>query len=262
VIFVDSREPHDDVRAVLDAMGIETDVRLLNVSDFIVAGGIPILVDPSVLVTGKNGEVGVYVVERKTPQDFLQSLLTAHLNNQLYNMSTRYKHSVLAIEGGFRAMVDEAGVLPQTAYGALVGAFLRHSADGEQGSISVLQYESSWDLAMILERMQLKLNDKVGLTRKYMLQLPQTKKQSQDGDDDTQASDGDAVVKAVMCCPGIGEKTARAILAFYPTILHILTADPKEMAKTVPGVGEVTAKTVVRFFTEWKVGRPTLDRHR
>ena len=248
MIFVDSREPHDDVLSVLDAMGVQTDVRLLNVSDFIVAGGKPLIEHPTMLVTGKNGEVGVYVLERKGPADFMQSLVSYHLNNQLYNMSTRYKHSVLAIEGGFRVAIDDAGITPQSAYGALVGAFLRHSGEGECGTVSVLQYESSWDLAYILERMQNKLNDKLGLTREYILRLPK-------------ATDDDPVVEAVMCCPNIGEITARAILKHYPTILHILTAEPKDMARTVPGVGEITAKTVIRFFTEWRVGQQTMDRH-
>lgn len=229
MIYIDNRENRAEFSS------LEETLRMLNtpyksvqlpIGDFIITG-------TPIEIVGQNGDCLFVVLERKSAPDFLQSLISGHLNNQLYKMSTMFKSSCLLVEGGIKKAMLSSNILPKTVYSAIVGAFLRHSNEGVSGSISVLQYDDEWELALILERTQSKLSDPKGLARLPVLELPPL-------------STDNPLVRMVACIPHIGQVTAVALVEKFGSLKSIMDATPDQL-KEVQGIGNVLANQIHTF---------------
>lgn len=179
-------------------------------------------------VTGKNGYV---IIERKSAGDYIGSLTSAHLNDQLVRMSQTFKHSAVVIEGSINAAIASSSISRKSVYSSMAGTFLKHAEDGAEGNISLVMVENNWDLALLLEMAQKKMDDPEGLIRPPIITVPQTTM--------------DPRVRMLCCIPGIGENTAKAIIKSLPTIWSVARANEEELKK-IKGVGSGLAKTIVR----------------
>jgi len=95
--------------------------------------------------------------------------------------------------------------------------------------------ETNFDLALLLDRCQVKLDDPEGLIRLPKIAVPHV-------------TDGDPRVKMLMCISGIGEGTAREILKVKHSIEDIVRSSPEELAKA-KGVGLRTANKIIEHMT-------------
>jgi len=84
-VIVDSREDKKMLRA-LDKVGVPYEVKQLNVADFVVK-------------TKIGGKEDTISIERKTQNDFINSIIDKRLLNQVNMMRKNYKVSLLIIEG-------------------------------------------------------------------------------------------------------------------------------------------------------------------
>lgn len=226
MIYLDNREVPSDLPLILDGMGEKYELTQLKLCDIQVYG-IPIK------LVGTYGQVIFYVFERKSAQDFIASMLSGHLQSQLYRMSTTFKHSVVIIEGSIGMALEMSNANPNAVYSALTGTFLKHSDDGEQGSISLLMVDNLWDLALVIKYADNKLMEP--LTRVNPLELPEV-------------DDKNAQVRCLLAIYGLGEPRARAILAKKGSIQAIANSTPEELI--CEGVGLTSAKKVVEFFSK------------
>jgi len=97
-IVVDSREP-DHIIAMLTALGIGVDRRVVGVGDYILSSE--------------------YAVERKTTGDFMTSMFSGRLFKQAENLANAYSKPIIILEGDV-AKELELRVNPRAFWGALL----------------------------------------------------------------------------------------------------------------------------------------------
>lgn len=219
MIFVDHREKKSIVPDELQKLGVPIKFLQLEVGDYIIAGHENVCVD---------------VIERKETKDYIQSLTSGHLNNQLYAMSKKYGHSLLLIEGSISAGLFESGTSRHAYLSSIVGSFMKRAPDGKSGVISIIQVDTSYDTALALKFMHDKNYDPEGLVR-----LPKLNplKFSQD----------EIVLVMLMSIPGIGKKLALSVLKDFHTLQNVANATVEELIN-IPKIGKKKAKDIFEFF--------------
>ena len=188
-------------------------------------------------IDGTYGAIIYYVVERKNAQDFVASLFSGHLASQLYRMSTQFKHSAVVIEGSLSTITDLSNEKRNAVLSAITGTFLKHSQDGEQGSISLIMVDTLLDFATIIKYTQEKLLEP--LFRVDPLGTP---------DIENKQDPMRGQVRSLMAIKGLGEDNARQLLAKKGSLREIATSIPEELVGD--GIGLITGKKVVEHFNK------------
>jgi ERCC4-type nuclease len=228
MIFVDNREIPTEILGVLGRLNLPYQLRQLDVCDYWIFGK-PIPIQ----LSGQNGDVILYIIEHKSELDWIQSLITEHLNDQLIRMSQVAKHSAIVYVGSINRAIEKTGVNRTSVYSSLAGAFLRHAKDGEQGSISLIMLESTEDLGLLIQCVQKKLDDENGLIREPTLVLPQVAEKN---------NTNRRLIMTLMGCEGIGEAKARALLKKFGSISLMSEMEAKDLV--CEGVGPVLGKAL------------------
>jgi ERCC4-type nuclease len=148
-------------------------------------------------------------------------------------MSQTFKHSALVYIGSINRDIEKSGVKRTSVYSSLVGTFMRHAKDGEQGSISLIVLETIEDFGLFLQCIQKKLDDENGLVREPEVTVPKIAERN---------ANNRALIQSLMGCPGIGEEKARALLRKFGSISLMCELEDWELV--CEGVGLVMAKTL------------------
>jgi len=230
LIFLDNMEVPSDLPLILDSMNLKYILTKLEITD-VQSVGYQIKID------GTYGVMIYYVVERKKAQDFVASLFSGHLASQLYRMSTQFKHSAVIIEGSLSSVTDLSSEKRNAVLSAIAGTFLKHSQDGEQGSISLIMVDTLLDFATIIKYTQEKLLEP--LFRVDPLGLP---------DIENKQDPMRGQIRSLLAIKGLGEDKARAILKKKPSLRDIALAVPEELVGE--NVGLATAKKVIEHFNK------------
>jgi ERCC4-type nuclease len=223
-------EVPSDLPLILDSMNLKYILTKLEITD-VQSVGYQIKID------GTYGVMIYYVVERKKAQDFVASLFSGHLASQLYRMSTQFKHSAVIIEGSLSSVTDLSSEKRNAVLSAIAGTFLKHSQDGEQGSISLIMVDTLLDFATIIKYTQEKLLEP--LFRVDPLGLP---------DIENKQDPMRGQIRSLLAIKGLGEDKARAILKKKPSLRDIALAVPEELVGE--NVGLATAKKVIEHFNK------------
>ena len=211
MILCDNRESRCIVPKQLEALHVPIEWATLEMGDYVIMGNVNV------------------VVERKEASDYISSLGTERLNNQLYRMSCNYPFTVLIIEGWLSQVSRDVEMTRKQLFGSLAGAILKRSPDGEQGVTSIIFTDNAYDTALLLERMRYRVRKKGGLIRLPRIQTDR-------------ADTIDRALIVLASFPSVGEVRARAILS-HPglnTLAKVLTASKKALM-AVKGVGKETA---------------------
>jgi ERCC4-type nuclease len=230
MIFLDNMEVPSDLPLILDSMNLKYILTKLEITD-VQSVGYQIKID------GTYGVMVYYVVERKNAQDFVASLFSGHLASQLYRMSTQFKHSAVVIEGSLSSVTDLSSEKRNAVLSAIAGTFLKHSQDGEQGSISLIMVDTLLDFATIIKYTQEKLLEP--LFRVDPLGTP---------DIENKQDPMRGQIRSLLAIKGLGEDKARAILRKKPSLRDIALAVPEELIGE--NVGLATAKKVIEHFNK------------
>lgn len=219
MIYIDTSEVPSEIWNLLDGMGAKYKLGRLKFGDFI--------------ITGRNGEV---MIERKTPEDYIGSLISGHLSDQLTRMSEMFDHSFVLVEGSVSAALAEGGITRKTFFSSLVGSAMKRAERGKKGAVSILMVSDNWDTAMLLERIQHRLDDPKGLVRTPYIGAPQV-------------AGKDPQVSALCAIPLVGETIARDILKVLLTVENVAKA-PISRLKEIKNVGDGIATNIYNFFRE------------
>jgi len=190
-IIVDYREKNSLVISSLIRLGIEIEFRQLKVADYIVKD---------------------VAIERKTINDFVSSMISKRLFNQIQELQ-QYKNRLLIVEGIDEQELysdDDSGVNANAIRGFLLSILLKYNIpiiftknhEDTAKFISVLSKKQSKELA-------LKAKKRI-LNKKEQLQF------------------------IIESFPGIGPVTAKKLLAKFKTIQNIINASEQEL-KTLIG---------------------------
>jgi len=188
-IIVDYREKNCLVASELKHLGLEVEFKELKVADYLV----------------KN-----IAIERKTISDFISSMISRHLINQLEELQ-QYENKLLIIEGMDEEELysddNHSGVNANSIRGFLLSILLKHK-------IPIIFTKNSEDTAKFISVLSKKK------TKEFPLNI---RKKSLNKKERLQF--------IIEGFPGIGPKTAKKLLTKFKTIKNIINASQEELKK-------------------------------
>ncbi len=206
LILVDDREKRSPVVEELQRLGVEFKIERLDVADYDVGG--------------------VYGVERKTPGDFINSIIDRRLFDQATYLREAFEVPIIVVEGGFSRVLRYRRINPHAIFGAMAAL--------AENKISVIQTAGPRETAELLLVLQKRLEKK---KRTY---VPPSKKRV------IKMNTSVPVVQLnlLSSIPGISFEMADKILRYFKTPRRFFAAPPSELKK-VPGLGEKRVKRII-----------------
>jgi len=203
LVIVDSREASkaDRVLRALRELGAKLEVRNLIVGDYLA-----------------SEEVGI---ERKTANDFLNTLTRRDLFLQLFSLKSVYPKALLVIEGDLNRVLKFRRIHPNSVYGAL--------ASIARSGITVLPTSNSECTARLI---YLLAKQEQGEGKKPSIKI--VKKVE---------TVSEKQLLLLSSLPSIGREKAEAILKVFGTPLKALNSY-RAWARRVKGIGEETVRKV------------------
>lgn len=165
------------------------------------------------------------VIERKTTKDFAVSILDGRLFDQAYRLAEYVDSSIIIVEGESFA---GAGLPINCVKGALISL-------AQTFRIPVLRTRNAEDTAWHFNQLYLQ-RDRIGVNRGVRKNYKPKRLDNQKK----------AVLKAI---PGIGDKTATALLEKFESVSDVLTAKTDDLL-SVPGIGRKTAAKIREIVRE------------
>lgn len=193
------------------------------------SSGVPLLLEQQgVKITFENLTVGDYILskehalERKTARDFVSSLISGRLFDQITRIREVYQSPILVIEGDFNDQLEEFRN-PKALWGALASISLTYDT-------RVFFTKDPNQTATLLE----------SLAKHSMIVRPegpviQPRPRL--------ASEEEKQLAIVASLPGIGPKTADKLLRKFGTIRRVFAANSRALA-LVPRLGEAKAEKI------------------
>ncbi len=205
LVLVDDRETKSPVVDELKRLGLDFEVKRLEVADYDVGG--------------------VYGVERKTPGDFISSIIDRRLFDQATYLREAFEVPIIVVEGGFSRVLRYRRINPHAVLGALAAL--------AETKISVIQTSGPRETAELIYVLARRLE------RKKKPYVPPTKKRV------VKMNTSIPVVQLnlISTLPGISFEMADKILRHFKTPRKFFTASPEEI-RAVPGIGEKRVKKI------------------
>jgi len=202
-IVADKRENRSGVPTLLRSKGIQVEHQVLAVGDYVVASN--------------------YVVERKAVHDFVGSLFSGRLFDQLKRLSDSYEEPIIVVEGDLATTLQELPN-PRSVWGAIASLALDHRAHlfftGDRGETA--------DLLYVLAHRATRGDVKPLIYHKARARTTEELR-----------------LNILASLPGIGPILAERLLAHFGTLRKALAASAAELSM-VEGVGRAKAEEIAR----------------
>lgn len=200
-IVIDHREVRSQVARELEKLGVDIDVKTLEVGDYVVSERI--------------------AIERKSAEDFVNSLLSNTLFEQISNISRSYEKPVLLIEG--EGLFSARQISPKSIHGALASI-------GIDFGVSVFYTRDAEDSAMLIHTLaKREQSDEQGEIKLHGKKASQMLSEQQE-----------YIVSAIN---EIGPKAARSLLLHFGSVENVMKAEYEELIK-VRNIGPKTAARI------------------
>jgi len=191
-IIIDIHEKNSLILANLMELGAETEIKSLEIGDYL---------------------VGDTIIERKTMQDFISSMLNKRVLEQLKNM-IQYKNRLLLIEG---KNIRDININPN----AIKGMILSISLNFKIPVISTENEEETANYLFLLAKQQAKQKTEISLHSR----IPKTKQEQKK--------------YIIESFGGIGPATAEKLLKKFGTIKNIINSSKEELDKEIGKKAEI-----------------------
>jgi len=166
------------------------------------------------------------IVERKTSDDYVSSLYSKHLNNQLYALSNFYPISFLVVTSNFTTPLYEENITRKTLISSLISTVLKTT----DGKVFLIQLETDFDLVLFLSLLHQRM-ERGDFTRHLSLQ--------------GKKSDNEWLVSMYSGLPGVGLERAKKIAEKFPSIISLVEASVEEL-QTVDSIGKGLANKIYK----------------
>jgi ERCC4-type nuclease len=119
-----------------------------------------LLNDYGITTTADNLEVGDYLLSgptlsvclsSKTASDYIGSITSGHLNNELASMSANYDRNILMIHGSIIDALIYRRMSRQTYAEFLASCVVKFSNEGKKGAISVINFSNVFDAVQLMK---------------------------------------------------------------------------------------------------------------
>lgn len=205
-IYLDTRELSSSVVRELLKFGIICKPRMLEVGDYVISNRV--------------------VVERKTCEDFVDSIIDGRLFSQAVALKRSYEKPVIVVEG--ENLYSARGVTPQ----AITGALLSLAVDfGIPVLFSKNEKETALIISSLARREQTIEGREVRIRGEKKL---------------TSLKEMQEFIVAGL--PNINTTLARRLLEHFGSVERVFTASEKELEE-VQGIGRKTAREIRRILT-------------
>ncbi|MEM0093288.1 MAG: ERCC4 domain-containing protein [Thermofilum sp.] len=202
VVRVDDRERKAPVLPELIRLGLKLQIERLEVADYVVGN--------------------VYGIERKTVDDFANSIIDKRLFEQARLLREAYEKPLIVVEGDLEEVAATRGVSINQLLGALLAL--------TEMKVPVLQVSDPQRTALLIYLLSRRLE-------KDSSYVPPAKRRAlRKG----RASVQDVQLNLVSSLPGISYATARQILTFFRTPRKFFQATPAELRKAGLGPKKVS----------------------
>lgn len=217
MIYITQNENRSSIPSIFQRMNKPFEYRNLLVGDY-AAGEFSI----------DNILDGV-ILERKTPEDYISSLISGHLSTQLYELSYNFQLSYLFIIGDLRTEAIKRNIPWNTILSSLMGSSFKRAPDGVSGIVVPRIVDNDWDFVTSLILLEEKWSK--GETER----IPSIVKKSW--------SQADYVKHIVSSFPNIGEVTAQSLIAKFGSIQGVANASIEELME-VDNIGHKRAQSL------------------
>ncbi|WP_457742648.1 DEAD/DEAH box helicase [Thermococcus sp.] len=205
VIYVDSRELRSGVPKLLKEFGAEIEVKTLDVADYVV-----------------SEDVGI---ERKSANDFIQSIIDGRLFDQVERLKRAYEKPVIILEGELYGIRN---VHPNAIRGAIASVTVDW---GVPILFSSGKEETAHFIYLLAKREQEERRKEVRLrSEKKALTLAERQRLIVEG------------------LPNVSSTLAKRLLRHFGNVERVFTATEEEL-KEVEGIGEKKAREIRRVIT-------------
>lgn len=222
MIWVDHREKRSVVPTQLEKLKVPIEFKMLEVGDYIVSGKEDLC------------------AERKDMGDYVSSLVSGRLNNELYQMSFNYPISMIIVEGYIGEVLMHRKVKRQNYLSSLAGDITKRSPDGVGGLVNLVMLEGPLDTALFLKF----LHDKETIEGE-LVRLPKAER--------IKISDEDRKLYITASLPSIGPKRAKDLLTKFGSIRSLANAEVGELTE-IRGIGGTIAPMIHKVLNEKYLG--------
>jgi Fanconi anemia group M protein len=203
IILVDYREKNSLVASHLIKQGFKIEFKELKIGDYIVKD---------------------IIIERKTVQDFLNSMINHRLINQIEELK-QYENKLLIIEGISEQYIysedkEKAGINPNAIRGFLLSILLKHK-------IPILFSKNSEDTAKFINVLSKRKEKEINLNAKK--KTLNKKEQLQ---------------FIIESFPGVGPKKAKKLLDKFGSIQNIILSSTEDL-KDILGIQAEIIKEII-----------------
>ena len=210
-ILIDHREKNSGIIEEL-AKDNEIEIKQLAVADFIIEGN------------NADGEKQIIGIERKTKEDFLNSIIDKRLISQLNLLRENFKHPILIIEG-----TENLYRMREFHPNAVRGMMASIAIDFQVPILHTRNYRDTSKLIAVIAK---RLEKPKKLSSLLLQRKPLTIKEQQE--------------MIVGSFPGIGSEISKNLLKNFKTIKNFINADIKKL-KEVERVGKKKAEKILEL---------------
>lgn len=210
-IIIDHREKNSGIIEEL-AKDNEIEVKQLAIADFVIEGD------------NSDGEKQTIGIERKTKEDFLNSIIDKRLIAQLTFLRENFKHPILIIEG-----TENLYRMRDFHPNAVRGMLASIAIDFQIPTIYTRNYR---DTAKIISVISKRLEKPKKLSSLLLQRKPLTIREQQE--------------MVVGSFPGIGSEISKKILKNFKTIKEFINADTKKLQE-VEKIGKKKAQKILEI---------------
>ena len=208
-IIIDHREKNSGIIEEL-AKDNEIEIKQLVVADFIIEGN------------NADGEKQVIGIERKTKEDFLNSIIDKRLISQLQLLRENFKHPILIIEG-----TENLYRMREFHPNAIRGMLASIAIDFQVPILHTRNYRDTSKLISVIAK---RLEKPKNLSLLLLQRKPLTTKEQQE--------------MIVGSFPGVGSEISKNLLKNFKTIKNFINTDIKKL-KEVEKIGKKKAQKIM-----------------
>ena len=217
MISIDNREK-SRIPELLKKLGVPTETKQLSIGDYCIFG-------PTTSAC----------ISLKSVGDYLGSINSSHLNDELYQLSSAYDYSVFVVYGNLSEELLYRKIRRETYFQYLAGCIVHRSPEGKQGSVSVVNFDTDFDVAMFLKTMH-NLISTDDIYREPSVQK-------------VKVTEENRALLNISRLPKVGPIRAKSLLEHFKTVRAIYNATPEQLVE-VEGVGSVIAEHIVKFINK------------
>lgn len=214
-LYIDHREKNSKIPRELIKDEIDFEIKQLQIADFIIQG------------QDKEGKIQNIGIERKTQQDFINSIIDKRIINQLIVLKENFDFPLLIIEGD-ENIYKIRDFHPNAIRGMLASITIDYQ-------IPILYTKNYRDTAALLKVIMKRLEKPKNLIGLLKKRKPLTLKEQQE-----------LIIESL---PGIGPVLAKNLLGKFKNVKKIINAKENKLRK-VNKIGPKKAKEIRRVLEE------------